>query len=101
MKIPFWIAPAIFTLLAFNTAHDRQQTGTSVPIEPESQRTETGSAPTFDITGPRATLRDHLSIASTFRATFIFPTFLPFQVAASPRGGSEVSARAGPAKRRH
>src|SRR5947209_7212947 len=41
MKISFWITPALFTLLAFNAAYGRQQSGTNVSTEPEAQRGDT------------------------------------------------------------
>jgi len=72
MKISFWIAPGIFTLLAFNTALGRQQSGTRVSIEPESQRAETGSAPTLQTRFPRYRVRagDVLDLNFSFTPEF-------------------------------
>ena len=72
MKISFWIAPGIFTLLAFNIALGRQQSGTRVSIEPESQRAETGSAPTLQTRFPRYRVRagDVLDLNFSFTPEF-------------------------------
>src|SRR5216117_2876289 len=57
MEISFWITPALFTLLAFNAAYGRQQSGTNVSTEPEAQRSETGSAPALQQRFPRYRVR--------------------------------------------
>ncbi len=51
------MAPVIFTLLAFNTADGRQQTGTSISAKPETERAESGQAPTLQQRFPRYRLR--------------------------------------------
>lgn len=57
MKSLLRMVPVIFTLLTFDAADARQQTGTSVSARPETERTESGQAPTFQQRFPRYRLR--------------------------------------------
>ena len=57
MKILFWMAPALFALLAVSTADGQPQAPTSAVAGPGAERSESGQAPALQQRFPRYRLR--------------------------------------------